>query len=164
MKEWLATKSSGRIQWQIAKNVDEDYAAAFQELLQKRFDFKIKIEALLKLRDKAGILRSLEDAEQRRAEARAISAADEASANGTSPQKELQQDDEQKKLEDHNADDRQDPTNGARSQPTEELSIHSQFDKTKSNKTAVFSKTSRVRRILDLELKALREQKNCKSA
>ena len=46
------------------KDVDEeDYAAACQELLQKRSDIKTKIEGLLKSGDKGAILRSLEDAE-----------------------------------------------------------------------------------------------------
>ena len=52
----------------IGKNVDEeDYDAACEELLQKRSDFKTKIEALLKLGDEGAILPSHEDAEQRRA-------------------------------------------------------------------------------------------------
>ena len=38
------------------------------------------------------------------------------------------------------------------------MSIDSQGDKTKSIKTSVFSRTSKVRRILDLEIKALKEQ------
>ena len=58
----------------------------------------------------------------------------------------------------HNADDSQEPRNGARSLPIEELSIHSRGDKAKSNKTSVLSKTSSVRRILYLEIKALKEQ------
>ena len=70
----------------------------------------------------------------------------------------LQPDDKQKELDGHNKDDRQNSRNGARSQPIEELSIHSQGDKTKSNKTSVFSKTSSVRRILVLEMKALTKQ------
>ena len=40
----------------------EDYAAACQELLQKRSDNKTKIEALLKSGDEGALLRSLEDA------------------------------------------------------------------------------------------------------
>ena len=55
---------------------EEDYAAACQELLQKRSDIKTKIEALLKSGDKGAILRSLEDAEQRLADVRASVAAD----------------------------------------------------------------------------------------
>ena len=38
------------------------------------------------------------------------------------------------------------------------MSIDSQGDKTKSNKTSVISKTSSARRVLHLELKALKEQ------
>ena len=76
------------------------------------------------------------------------------------PQKELEPDDEQKALEAHGADESQEQRNGARSLQIKELSIHSQGDKTKSNKTSEFSKTSSVRRILDLELKALREQED----
>ena len=49
---------------------EEDYAAACQELLQKRSDIKTKIEALLKSGDEGAILRSFEDAEQRLADAR----------------------------------------------------------------------------------------------
>ena len=78
------------------KKVDEeDYAAACQELLQKRSDIKTKIEALLKSRDEAAILRNLEDAEQRLADA-VNSAADKANKKGTSPQKEPEPDNEQK--------------------------------------------------------------------
>ena len=44
----------------------------------------------------------------------------------------------------HNADESREPRNRAGSMPKEELSINSQGDKTKSNKTSVFSKTSRV--------------------
>ena len=53
-------------------------------------------------------MRSLEDAEQRLADARVNSAADKYSKNGTSSQKEPQPDDEQKGHDDgHNADDSQ---------------------------------------------------------
>ena len=140
------------------EDAEEDYAAACQELLQERSDLKLKIEALLKSGEAGAILRSLEDAEQRLADVRANVAADKSSKNGTSPQKEPQPDDEQKAHDGHNADDSQEPRNGARSLPIEELSIHSRGDKAKSNKTSVFSKTSSVRRILDLEIKALKEQ------
>ena len=86
---------------------EEDYAAACQELLQKRSDIKTKIEALLKSGDEGAILRSLEDAEQRLADARVNSAADKFSKNGTSSQKETQPDDEQKGHDDgHIVDDR----------------------------------------------------------
>ena len=94
------------------KKVDEEvYAAACQELLQKRSDIKTKIEALLKSGDEAAILRNLEDAEQRLADARVNSAADKANKKGTSPQKEPEPDDEQKELDGRNADDRQEPRN-----------------------------------------------------
>ena len=46
----------------------------------------------------------------------------------------------------------------ARSLPIEKMSLHSQGGKNKSNKTSVISKTSSVRRILDLEIKALKQQ------
>ena len=70
------------------KNVDEeDYAAACQEMLQKWSAIKTKNEALLKLGDKEATMRSLEDAKQRRAEARANMVANKSSKNGTSPQK-----------------------------------------------------------------------------
>ena len=137
---------------------EEDYAAACQELLQKRSDIKTKIEDLLKTGEGGAILRSLEDADQRLADVRASVAADKSSKNGTSPQKELQPDDEQKERDSHNADDSQEPRNGARSLPIEELSIHSRSERAKSNKTSVISKTSSARRVLDLEIKALKEQ------
>ena len=121
-------------------------------------DLKLKIEALLKSGDAGAILRSLEDAEQRLADVRASVAADKSSKNGTSSQKEPQPDNELREPNGPNADDSQKPRNEASSQPKEELSIHSRGDKTKSNKTSVFSKTSSVRRILDLEIKALKEQ------
>ena len=143
---------------------EEDYAAACQELLQKRSDIKTKIEVLLKTGEGGAILRSLEDAEQRLADARVNSAADKSSKNGTSPQKEPQSDNEQKRHDDgHNADDRQEPRNGASSLPIDELSIHSRSKRTKSNKTSVISKTSSARRVLDLELNALKEQEELQS-
>ena len=146
------------------KIVDEkDYAAACQELLQKRSDIKTKIEDLLKTGEGGAILRSLEDAEQRLADVRASVAADKSSKNGTSPQKEPQPDDEQKEHDGHNAEDSQEPRNGARSLPIEELSIHSRSERAKSNKTSVISKTSSARRVLHLELKALKEQEELQS-
>ena len=137
---------------------EEDYAAACQELLQKRSDIKTKIEDLLKTGEGGAILRSLEDAEQRLAGARVNSAADKSSTKGISPQKESEPDDEQKELDGHNADDGQEREKGTRSLPIEELSIHSRSKRTKSNKTSVISKTSSARRVLDLEIKALKEQ------
>ena len=138
---------------------EEDYAAACQELLQKRSDIKTKIEDLLKSGDEGAILRSLGDAEQRLADARVNSAAGKSSKNGTSQQKEPQPDDEQKRHDDgHNADDGQERQNGARSLPIEELSIHSRSKRTKSNKTSVISKSSSARRVIDLELNTLKEQ------
>ena len=142
---------------------EEDYAAACQELLQKRSDIKTKIEDLLKTGEGGAILRSLEDAEQRLADVRASVAADKSSKNGTSPQKEPQPDDEQKEHDGHNAEDSQEPRNGARSLPIEELSIHSRSERAKSNKTSVISKTSSARRVLHLELKALKEQEELQS-
>ena len=136
---------------------EEDYAAACQELLQKRSEIKTKIEDLLKTGEGGAILRSLEDDEQRLADARVNSAADKSSSKGTSPQKEPEPDDEQKELDGRSADDRQGPRKRARSLQIEELSLHSQGDKTKSNKTSVISKTSSSRRVMHLELKALKE-------
>ena len=136
---------------------EEDYAAACQELLQTRSDIKTRIEDLLKTGEGGAILRSLEDAEQRLAGARVNSAADKSSTKGTSPQKEPEPDDEQQELDGRSADDRQDPRKRARSLQIEELSIHSQGDKTKSNKTSVISKTSTAKRVMHLELKALKE-------
>ena len=137
---------------------EEDYAAACQELLQKRSDIKTKIEDLLKTGEGGAILRSLEDAEQRLADARVNSVADKSSTKGTSPQKETEPDDEQKELDGHNADDRQERRNRAISLQIEALSMQSRSDITKSNKTSVISKTSSARRVLHLELKALKEQ------
>ena len=137
---------------------EEDYAAACQELLQKRSDIKTKIEDLLKSGEGGAILRSLEDAEQRLADARVNSTADKSSKNCTSPQKEPQPDDEQKENDGHIADDSQEPRNRARSLQIEEMSIDSQGDKTKSNKTSLISETSSARRVLHLELKALKEK------
>ena len=145
------------------EDAEEDYAAACQELLQERSDLKLKIEALLKSGETGAILRSLEDAEQRLADVRASVAADKSSKNGTSPQKEQQPDDEQKEHDGHNAEDSQEPRNGARSLPIEELSIHSRSERAKSNKTSVISKTSSARRVLHLELKALKEQEELQS-
>ena len=97
------------------KVVDEDdYAAACQEVLQKRSDIKTKIEDLLKTGEGGAILRSLEDAEQRLADARVNSAADKISKKGTSPQKEPEPDDEQKELDGRSANDRQDPRKRAK--------------------------------------------------
>ena len=142
---------------------EEDYAAACQELLQKRSDVKTKIEDLLKTGEGGAILRSLEDAEQRLADVRASVAADKSSRNGTSPQKEPEPDEEQKEDNGHNADDSQERNKCARSLPIEELSIHSRSKRTKSNKTSVISKTSSARRVLDLELNALKEQEELQS-
>ena len=75
---------------------EENYAAACRELLQKRSDMKTKIEDLLKTGEGGAILRSLEDAEQRLADARVNSAADKSSKKGISPQKEPEPDDERK--------------------------------------------------------------------
>ena len=82
---------------------------------------------------------------------------DKLSKNGTSQEKEPEPDDEQRELDGQSADDRQDPRKRARTLQIEELSIHSQGDKTKSNKTSVISKTSSARRVMHLELKALKE-------
>ena len=142
---------------------EEDYVAACQELLQKRSDIKTKIKTLLKSGDEGAILRSLEDAEQRLADARVNSAADKSSKNCTSPQKEPQPDEVQKEDNGHNADDSQERNKCARSLPIEELSIHSRSKRTKSNKTSVISKTSSARRVLDLELNALKEQEELQS-
>ena len=142
---------------------EEDYAAACQELLQKRFDIKTNIEALLKSRDEGAILRSLEDAEQRLADARVNPAADKSSKKGISSQKEREPDDEQRELDGHSADDRQDPRKRARSLQIEELSIHSRSERAKSNKTSVISKSSSAKRVFDLELNALKEQEELQS-
>ena len=121
------------------EDVSKDYAAACQELLQERSDLELKIEALLKSGE-AGPF-----GEVLKTDVRASVAADKSSKNDTSPQKEPQPDDEQREHNDHNVNGSQKPRNEARSQPIEELSIHSQGDKTKSNKTSVFSKTSSVK-------------------
>ena len=142
---------------------EEDYAAACQELLQKRSDIKTKIEDLLKTGEGGAILRSLEDAEQRLADVRASVAADKSSRNGTSPQKEPEPDEDQKEDNGHNADDSQERNKCARSLPIGELSIYSRSKRIKSNKTSVISKTSSARRVLDLELNALKEQEELQS-
>ena len=103
-------------------------------------------------------MRSLEDAEQRLADARVNSTADKSSKNCTSPQKEPQPDDEKNEDNGHNADDDQEREKSTRSLPIDELSIHSRSKRTKSNKTSVISKTSTERRVLDVEIKALKEQ------
>ena len=79
-------------------------------------------------------MRSLEDAEQRRAEAHANSATDKSTKNGSSPQQEQPPDDEQKELDGHDADERQDPRSDAKSQQIEELSIHRMVTKPKATK------------------------------
>ena len=94
-------------------------------------------------------MRSPEDAEQRLAEVRAYAAVDNSSKNGTSSAKDSELDDEHKEHDGHNADDSQDPRNRGRSLLIEKLSILLQCDKNKSNKTSVFSKTSRTRRVLN---------------
>ena len=142
---------------------EEDYVAACQELLQKRSVIKTKIETLLKSGDEGAILRSLEDAEQRLADGRVNSAADKSSKKGTSPQKEPEPDDERKDFDGHSADDRQDQRKGARSLQVEKLSIHSHGDRTKRNKTSVMSKSTSARRVIDLELNALKEQEELQS-
>ena len=97
-------------------------------LRQTRSYIKTQIEALLKSGDEGAILRSLEDAEQILADVRVSGTADKSRKNGTSPQKDSELDDEQKELDGHNADDRQNPRKEARSLPIEEISIHSQGD------------------------------------
>ena len=146
-----------------SEDAEEDYAAACQELLQKRSDIETKIEDLLKSGEGGAILRRLEDAEQRLADARVNSAADKSSKKGTSSQKEPEPDDEQKELDGRSADDRQEPRNRARSLQIEELSIHSHGDRTKSNKTSVMLISSSARQVIDLELNALKEQEELQS-
>ena len=139
------------------EDAEEDNTAACQELLQERSELKMKIETLLKSGEAGAILRSFEDAEQGLADIRASVAADKSSKNGTSPQKELQPDNDQKEHDGHNADESQEPQNGARLLPIEEKIILLQGGKNKSNKTSVISKTSSARRVMHLELKALKE-------
>ena len=103
-------------------------------MLQKRSAIKTKVEVLLKSGDEGDVLQSLEDAEQRRAEAHANSATDKSTKNGTSPQKEQQPDDEQNELDGHDADERQDPRSDAKSLQREELSIHRMVTKPKATK------------------------------
>ena len=64
-----------------------DYAAPCQKLLRKRSDIKTKIESLLIPGESEDILRRLEDAEQRLADVRANSAANEFRKDGTSAQR-----------------------------------------------------------------------------
>ena len=116
-------------------------------MLQNGSGIKTTIETPLKSGDEGAILRSPEDAEQRLAEARAnrqqrnpVKMVPHHKSNrnqGTS----TQPGDKQKELDAHNAEERQEPRNVAKSLQKEELSIHSQSDKTKSNENPVFSKT-----------------------
>ena len=120
------------------EDAEEDYAAAYRELLQDRSDLKMKLEALLKSGEAGAILRSLEDAEQRLADVRASVAADKSGKYGTSTQEEPQPDNEQKEHNCHNADDIQKPQNGARSLPKKEMSIHSQGGQKMQRNLSVF--------------------------
>ena len=113
---------------------EENYVAAWPRLRQKSSDIKTKIEALLKSGDEGAILRSLEDAEQRLADARVNSAADKSSKKGTSPQKEPEPDDEQKELDRQGADDIQYPRKRARSLQIEELAYIRKVTKPKITK------------------------------
>ena len=146
--------------------IPEMFSAANKAMQGRLVELQHQCSSIRRVKsgDQGAILRSLEDAEQRLADARVNSAADKSSKNGTSPQKEPQSDNEQKGHNDgHNADDRQEPRNRARSLQIEELSIHSHGDRTKSNKTSVMSKSSSARRVIDLELNALKEQEELQS-
>ena len=101
-------------------------------------------------------MRSLEDTEQRLADARANSAADKSSKKVTPPQKEPEPDDKQKELVGQNAVEEQDLRNRARSLQIEEIGIDLQGDKTKSNITSISSESTTTKRGMLLELEALK--------
>ena len=104
-------------------------------------------------------MRSLEDAAQRLAYVRVKSATDKTRSCTTSPQKNQTPDDEQTIQKARKLDEDQEPESGAIFLPIEEMDISSPSGKTKSNRNSVISKTSSVRRVLRLELKSLKEQK-----
>ena len=62
--------------------------------MRKKSDIKTNNDALLKSEDVGGILRSLEDAEQRQADVRANAAVDKSCKTGTLPPKTTMLDDE----------------------------------------------------------------------
>ena len=77
----------------------------------------------------------------------------------TSPQKDLEPNNEQKRYKGYHVNAVQGPRNEARSLPLDGSNMHSLWKQTKSNKPFVVSKPSRAKRDLHLELKALKEQK-----
>ena len=107
-----------------------------QEQLRERSEIKTNNDALLKSGDEGALSRNLEDAEQRLADVRANAAVDKSGKSGTSPPKDSKLDDAQKEHNGHSVDGSQDPRNRCRSLPIEELSIHSQGDKIKTNNTS----------------------------
>ena len=127
--------------------------------LKRRAEIVVEMNEMLKPGGDTSIYRGLHRMEGIIARAHVNWQEQQLNCRDTSPQKDKEVDYELTELDGHNKDDSQEPRNGLRSQPIEELSIHSQGDKTKSNKTSVFSKTSSVSRVLDFELNALKEQR-----
>ena len=137
---------------------EDDYAVTCQELLQERSGLKMKTEAILKSGEAGGILRSLEDAEQRLADVRVSAATDKSSKKSTSPQKEPQPDDEQNEHVNLKLDDYQGPRSEPNTLPIEGLCSLSQRARTKSNRTPVSSKSTTTKRVMLLELEALKKK------
>ena len=102
---------------------------------------------------------SFEDAEQRPADVRVNSAANETRNCGTSPQEELELGNERKErtLGNQMVIKIQDMGSDHCNLRNWKLEISSQLDKTKNNRTSVVSKTSSAGRVLHLELKVLEE-------
>ena len=130
---------------------EEDYTAACQDMLRTRSDIKTKIEAPLKSGDAGAFLRSLEDAEQRLADARVNSTAGESCKSGASPQKESELPTVEKEHENQKLDDYRE----SKSLPKEGLNIR---DRTQSNRTSISSKSTTTKRVMLLDLEALKKQ------
>ena len=156
---------------EVEKNRDalcnsEDYKALLEsneETLEKRAEIVVEMNGMLKPRGDTSIYRELHRLEGILARAHVNWQEQQLKSRNTSPQKEPQRDDEQNEDNGHNADDSQERNKCARSLPIEELSIHSRSKRTKSNKTSVISKSSSARRVLNLELNALKEQEEMQS-
>ena len=156
---------------EIEKNRDalcnsEDYKALLEsneETLKRRAEIVVEMNGLLKPGGVTSIYRELHRMEGVLARAHVNWQEQQLKSRDTSPQKEPEPDEELKEDNGHNSDDSQERNKCARSLPIEELSIHSRSKRTKSNKTSVISKSSSARRVLDLELNALKEQEEMQS-
>ena len=153
-------------EYDVEKNRDafcnsEDYKALLEnneEALKRRAEIVVEMNGLLKPGGDTSIYRELHRMEGILARAHVNWQELQLKSRDNSPQKEQEPDEEQKGDNGHNADDSQERSKYARSLPIEKLSIHSRSKRTKSNKTSVVSNTSSERRILDLEIKDLKEQ------